>query len=89
MPAEHLSSIPTLAELVRDYAEAPPVPIHGIASDSRQLGEGYLFLACQGTNSHGLDYLADAKAAGVSAVAYDASTSVAPVDIGVPMVAID
>jgi UDP-N-acetylmuramoyl-L-alanyl-D-glutamate--2,6-diaminopimelate ligase len=89
MPAEHLSSIPTLAELLRGYAEAPPVPIHGIASDSRQLGEGYLFLACQGTNSHGLDYLADAKAAGVSAVAYDASTSVTPADVGVLMVAID
>lgn len=89
MPAEHLSSTPTLAELLRDYADAPPVPIHGIASDSRQLGEGYLFLACQGTNSHGLDYVAEATAAGVSAVAYDASISVTPVDVGVPMVAID
>lgn len=89
MPAEHLSSIPTLAELLQDYADAPPLPIQGIASDSRQLGEGYLFLACQGTNSHGLDYLAEAKEAGVSAVAYDTSTSVMPVDIGVPMIAID
>ena len=89
MPAEHLPTFPTLAELLQDYADAPPVPIHGIASDSRQLGRAYLFLACQGINSHGLDYLAEAKAAGVSAVAYDASTSEAPTDIGVPMLAID
>ena len=89
MPAEHLPSIPTLAELLQDYAVAPPVPIHGIASDSRHLGEAYLFLACQGINSHGVNYLAEAKAAGVSAVAYDASTSEAPEDIGVPMLAID
>jgi len=89
MPAEHLPTFPTLAELLQDYADAPPVPIQGIASDSRQLGRAYLFLACQGINSHGLDYLAEAKAAGVSAVAYDASTSEAPTDIGVPMLAID
>ena len=89
MPAEHLPSIPTLAELLQGYADAPPVPIHGIASDSRQLAQGFLFLACQGMNGHGLDYLADAKSAGVSAVAYDASTSGTPKDIGVPMIAID
>lgn len=89
MPAEHMSSMPTLAELLQHYADAPPIPIHGIASDSRQLGEGFLFLACQGISSHGLDYLADAKAAGVSAVAYDASTNRMPADIGVPMIAVD
>lgn len=89
MPAEHLPSMPTLAELLQGYADAPPIPIHGIASDSRQLGEGFLFLACQGISSHGLDYMADAKAAGVSAVAYDASTSAMPASIGVPMIAIE
>ncbi|MGI9247654.1 MAG: UDP-N-acetylmuramoyl-L-alanyl-D-glutamate--2,6-diaminopimelate ligase [Woeseiaceae bacterium] len=88
MPAEHLPPALTLAELLKGYTDAPPLPIHGVASDSRLLGEGYLFLACQGTNSHGLDYLADATAAGVSAVAYDASTGNTPQDIGVPMFAI-
>ncbi|MBT8091021.1 MAG: UDP-N-acetylmuramoyl-L-alanyl-D-glutamate--2,6-diaminopimelate ligase [Gammaproteobacteria bacterium] len=89
MPAEHLSSIPNLAELLQGFVDAPPVLIDGIASDTRQLGKGFLFLACRGMNSHGLDYLAEAKAAGVSAVAYDASISAAPTDIGVPMLAID
>ncbi len=89
MAAEHRSSFPTLADLLHGYVDAPSIPIHGIASDSRQLQRGFLFLACQGIRSHGLDYLAEARAAGVSAVAYDAFTADAPESIGVPMIAID
>ncbi len=89
MPAEHLDTSPTLAELLQGYADAPPMPIQGIASDSRQLREGFLFLACQGINSHGLDYVADAKAAGVSAIAFDAATGTAPEDTGVPVFAVE
>jgi len=89
MPAEHVTPILTLADLLEGYADAPPIPIHGIASDSRLLAEGFLFLACQGVNSHGLDYLAEAQAAGASAVAYDASTIATPRNIGVPTVAVD
>jgi len=89
MPAEHFNTLPTLAELLRDYADAPPMPIHGIASDSRQLGEGFLFLACQGISSHGLDYLADARAAGVSAIAFDASTGSALEGTDVPVFAVE
>ena len=89
MPAEHLIASPTLAELLRGYAEAPPLPVSGIASDSRCLNKGYLFLACQGMSGHGLDYLDDARAAGVCAVAYDASTAAAPADVGIPMFAVE
>ena len=89
MPAEHLPPIPTLNDLLQGYADAPPLPVRGIASDSRQLRNGFVFLACQGINSHGLDYLADAKAAGASAVVYDASTAVRPEDVGMPLVAVD
>lgn len=89
MAAKHRSSVPTLDDLLHGYVDAPRVPIHGIASDSRQLQKGFLFLACQGMSSHGLDYLAEARAAGVSAVAYDASTADAPESIGVPTIAIN
>ena len=89
MPAEHAPPILTLADLLQGCADAPPIPIHGVASDSRLLANGYLFLACQGISSHGLDYLVEAKAAGASAVAYDASTADTPEDIGVPMIAVD
>ena len=88
MPAEHLISTPLLADLLQGFAEAPAIPIHGIASDSRLLQRGDLFLAVRGIGSHGLDYLEQAQAAGVSAVAWDASTGTEPQDIGVPMIAV-
>lgn len=88
MPAEHMTTAPTLADLLQDFAAAPATPVHGIASDSRQLQRGDLFLAVQGMGSHGLDYLAQARDAGVCAVAWDASTGSEPADIGVPMIAV-
>lgn len=88
MTAAQMTSLPTLAELLQGYEDAPPMPIRGIASDSRQLGEGFLFLACKGINGHGLDYLAEAQAAGVSAVAFDASTAAMPNGIDVPVIAV-
>ncbi|NQV85844.1 MAG: UDP-N-acetylmuramoyl-L-alanyl-D-glutamate--2,6-diaminopimelate ligase, partial [Woeseiaceae bacterium] len=89
MAAKKMNSNPSLALLLQGYADAPDIPIAGIASDSRQLDKGYLFLACKGISSHGLDYLRDARAAGASAVAWDTSTANAPEDIGVPMIAVE
>jgi UDP-N-acetylmuramoyl-L-alanyl-D-glutamate--2,6-diaminopimelate ligase len=89
MPAEYMTAAPTLADLLQGYADAPGIPVRGIASDSRQLQDGFLFLAVQGMNSHGLDYLEQARQAGVCAIAWDASSGVEPDDIGVPTIAID
>ena len=89
MPAKHLPAMLTLADLLQGYADAPSLPVQGIASDSRRVRDGYIFLACQGISSHGLDYAAEAKAAGASAVVYDASTAEVPDDIGLPMVAVE
>jgi len=89
MPAEHLMTKPTLAELLRGFADAPAIPVEGISSDSRSLKPGYLFLACGGETSHGLDYSADAVTAGVTAIAWDSSTASGPdCEIGVPIVAV-
>jgi UDP-N-acetylmuramoyl-L-alanyl-D-glutamate--2,6-diaminopimelate ligase len=89
MPAEHLITQPTLAELLQGFADAPAINITGIASDSRALKPGDLFIACGGESSHGLDYLADAVAAGVAAIAWDSSTADVPEgEVGVPMVAV-
>jgi len=89
MPAEHLTTTKNLADLLAGFADAPAIEISGIASDSRSLKRGDLFLACGGDNSHGLDYLGDAVTAGVAAVAWDSSTSDAPnAEVGVPMVAV-
>ena len=89
MPAEHMTSTTTLADLLQGLAAAPAIPVQGIASDSRLLQRGFLFLAVQGAGSHGLDYLEQAREAGVSAVAWDASTGVAPADIGIPTIAVN
>jgi len=88
VPAMKMHSTPTLADLLHGYSSAPGIPVAGIASDSRELARGFLFLACEGASSHGLDYLLQARDAGVSAVAWDSSTADAPDDIGVPMIAV-
>ncbi len=89
MPAEHVTTMPTLAELLGGYADAPALPVTGIASDSRLLGEGYLFLAVAGLTNHGLDFLDEARRAGACAIAWDSSTGQQPADTGIPLVAID
>jgi len=89
MPAEYLTTTKQLADLLDGFADAPSIDIHGIASDSRALKRGDLFLAYGGDNSHGLDYLSDAVTAGAAAIAWDSSTSDAPsAEVGVPMVAV-
>ena len=89
VPAMQMNPSPTLSELLHGFADAPDLPVSGIASDSRQLESGFLFLACDGISSHGLDYLDEARSAGVCAVAWDASTANEPADIGVPMIAVE
>ena len=89
MPAEHLNPKPTLAELLRGFADAPAIAIGRLSSDSRSLRPGDLFLACGGDNNHGLDFISDAVSAGVAAIAWDSSTADAPAtEVGVPMVAV-
>ena len=61
-----------LAELLRGHgAVQGHVPVLGLSLDSREVRPGYLFLACKGSDHHGLKHLADARARGAVAVAYD------------------
>lgn len=89
MPAMQIHGAATLATLLQGFASAPDIEITGIASDSRKLSQGDLFLAIPGMSSHGLDFLDDARDAGVAAVAWDSSSTSVAADIGVPMVAVD
>ncbi len=89
MPAAQLTPAPTLADLLRGYVDAPPLPVTGITCDSRALAPGRLFLACQGARSHGVDYVEAAEAAGAAAIAYDSSTAPAPSGIGIPVLAVE
>ncbi|MGH8401016.1 MAG: UDP-N-acetylmuramoyl-L-alanyl-D-glutamate--2,6-diaminopimelate ligase [Gammaproteobacteria bacterium] len=45
--------------------------LQGLAIDSREVRPGYLFLACRGTQHHGLEYLSEALRRGAVAVVYD------------------
>jgi UDP-N-acetylmuramoyl-L-alanyl-D-glutamate--2,6-diaminopimelate ligase len=89
MPAERLKLSPTLAELLHGLADAPAIPVSGIASDSRQAGRGDLFLACAGENHHGLDYVDDVIRAGAAAIAWDSTTATAPADTDILMISVD
>jgi UDP-N-acetylmuramoyl-L-alanyl-D-glutamate--2,6-diaminopimelate ligase len=54
----------------------PDLDIAGMALDSRNIGEGYLFVALQGTREHGLAYTERAIAEGAIAVIWESSPEV-------------
>ena len=88
MPAQHINQHRTLEALLEGIADAPSIEISGIATDSRHVSPGDVFLACQGETSHGLEYLEQALTAGACAVVWDSATAAEP-DASVPMVAVD
>jgi len=62
------------------------ITIRGIAADSREIAEGYLFVAVKGTSLDGHDYIAQAEKAGAAAVlAMDAP----PENIRIPVIRVD
>ena len=63
------------------------VPVSGIATDSRRVRPGDLFLAWRGLRHNGLDYIPAALRAGAAAVAIDAAESLA-IDPPAPVVRI-
>ena len=86
MPARIIAASMTLAGLLKGLADAPEMCVSGIASDTRLIGEGFLFLACGGISSHGLDYAQDAIDAGAIAVAYDTDTATSIPAVNVPLI---
>lgn len=84
-----------LSALLRDFA-AVPAPldrvVNGIQIDSRRVQPGHLFLACNGLQHRGRDFIVDALARGAAAVAYEAEPGEPPLPAlstgGVPQVAV-
>ncbi|SFA70681.1 UDP-N-acetylmuramoylalanyl-D-glutamate--2,6-diaminopimelate ligase [Poseidonocella pacifica] len=62
----------SLGELGLHARAGREASIHGIAVDSREVREGYLFAALPGVKAHGASFVAAALAAGASAVLTDA-----------------
>ncbi len=61
--------------------------ITGIATDSRLVQPGFLFLACRGTESHGLLHLREARERGAVAVAWEPSALYSQLSCELPCVA--
>jgi UDP-N-acetylmuramoyl-L-alanyl-D-glutamate--2,6-diaminopimelate ligase len=74
MVAESRPPAPSLAWLLHDLDAAPTLPaleVAGLATDSRALQPGDLFLAAQGLQAHGLRYAEQALARGAAAVVWE------------------
>ena len=89
----------TLADLLDDRVAAASVlpetiaslPVTGLAADSRDVGDGDVFLAVAGRRSHGMDYAADVIARGAAAIVYDRTTVTGShsVEGPVPVIGVD
>lgn len=77
----------TLKELFPQW-QGEPVMIDSLALDSRQVKPGCLFLAVPGLHHDGRQYIAQARAAGAAAVAYEACAA-GVIEPGLPALAID
>jgi len=90
MPAEKLTTLPNLRQLLAGMADAPPLALTGIADDSRRVRPGNLFIAYQGATTHGLAHAAAAIESGAAAVAWDSATGDQSLATGtVPFVAVE
>lgn len=81
MMAAHKHNAPAmlLSDLLQGLAKvssAQDVPLQGLALDSRQVQPGYVFLAVAGRQTHGIDYAAEAAAAGAIAVVWEPTEQV-------------
>jgi UDP-N-acetylmuramoyl-L-alanyl-D-glutamate--2,6-diaminopimelate ligase len=88
LPAVDLTTRITLDRLLAGLAAAPPLAISGIASDSRALRPGEVFLACRGGTRHGVEFAAKAAAAGAAAIVWDSATATAAPQTHVPAIAV-
>ncbi len=79
-----------LVDLLAELADGP-VPdctVQDITLDSRQVRAGALFLACAGSQVHGLTFARSAAAAGAVAVAYEPEPGLNMPQLDIPLVAV-
>jgi UDP-N-acetylmuramoyl-L-alanyl-D-glutamate--2,6-diaminopimelate ligase len=85
----HSGHTVSLAELFDANPATAAVQLSGIASDSRLVAPGDLYVALPGLSKHGADFFPQALAAGAVAVLTDPQGVAAIRDPGVPVVVID
>lgn len=96
MAAQSVTPAVSLVELLQGMTGrtlVPDVQVTGIASDSRSIQKGDLFLAAAGLQVHGIEYLSQAIERGAAAVAWepsaDASIRAMIRDCDLPCVEVD
>lgn len=67
--------------LFAPWLECPARPVTGMTLDSRQAQSGDVFFALAGTQQHGITFLEQALAAGVSVVAWEVAEGLDPAQI--------
>ena len=70
-----------LSGLLAGWAEVRPeqdIAVSGLASDSREIRPGEVFLACAGLSRHGLDFAAQAVQAGAAAILWEPDAGMEP-----------
>ncbi|GMQ91295.1 MAG: UDP-N-acetylmuramoyl-L-alanyl-D-glutamate--2,6-diaminopimelate ligase [Gammaproteobacteria bacterium] len=77
----------TLLTGIADVTDTENVDVRGISLDSRNIEDGFLFIALSGTVQDGSDFIADAVNRGAVAVLHDAGTT-PNVDVAVPLLAV-
>ena len=74
MTAERVVATHTVAGLLREFEDvrvAGEIGVNGLATDSRKVQAGDLFLAVAGSQTHGLQHARQAIALGAAAVAWE------------------
>ena len=71
MPATTLMPGRLLPELLPGIPGVPAIPVRGLATDSRRVDDGFLFLAVPGATSHGMAFARAAADRGAVAIAAD------------------
>jgi len=66
---------------------ADDITVNGLSIDSREINDGYLFVAVQGVTKHGKHYIPQAVKKGACAILID--TVEEPINCAVPVIAID
>lgn len=96
MAAQSQDQAPLLSQLLQGLVavdSAQDARIAGLALDSRQVQPGYVYFAVAGTQVHGIDFVADALAAGAAAIVWEPTAAVTEVeqalrDASVPVIAV-
>ena len=64
-------SLSSLMHGIELSSPCPDLIISGLASDSRDVQQGYIFFALQGSRQNGIDFIAEASSRGAAAIVVD------------------